>query len=223
MLKKSLFLGLALLMIGLTVVQSQDFAQMEKDLKQVEADLKAGKITPAQAQQKIAEIQQKYLGMSDAAIGGPTGKASTSGTAEGQAQNQRIVDQANRAGQQASQTPQPQQQETFPAGETSGWPSAAIFRQWNIPALRQPAGLTVSYTNGNYGLQIFIKNGTQATIDQLGREIDAAKLQYPSSKSPGQYSRALPKPSGVNEDFYGILINLEDGGVMVNTQRTGGN
>jgi hypothetical protein len=217
--KRVLALVITFMVIGLTIISAQDYAQMEKDLKQVEADLKAGKITPVQAQQQIMAIQQKYLGMSDATIGDPTGRASTSGSAAGQAQNQRIVDQA-------TQTPdwmqQPQQQQAaFPTGKTSGWPSNSILSQCSLPNLRQPAGTTVSYDydTADGRLTVYIKNGTQKTVDDLSNAIVSGNVGAGSPYRGDDYVNiSLKKPSRLTGyDGYYVSINLIDGGVTLST------
>jgi hypothetical protein len=213
--KKVLALVITFMVIGLTVVPqvfAQNLAEMQRELAQVQQDVQAGRITEAQAAIRMNEINQKYLGGAGTIGGMP--QASTSGSAAGQAQNQRIVDEVNRAGQQASQPPQ-QQQSSFPTGATSGWPSNSIFGQCSLPNLRQPAGTTVSYNydSQSRNLTIYIKNGTQRTLDELARAINSSHRG-----GEGEVRLGLQMPSGLRGySNWFVELELRDGGVQMRT------
>jgi hypothetical protein len=223
---KKVFLLIAFAAMALTVVpqaQAQDFAAMQRELQQVQQDLAAGKITEAQAAVRMNEINQRYLG--GAGIIGGTPQGSTSGSDAGQAQNWALRDQAMQQSQQAQQMQQQPQQPQFPTGTTNGWPTAAILNRHSLPGLRQPAGTTVSYTVGTgdevHKLTIYFQGGTQATIDDLARQVQAVPGSARSGYADaGYYSHGLPKPSGLTERGvgYSVVIELQDGGVILKTQ-----
>ena len=59
--KKIIFLAIAFLVIGLTVVQAQDMAAFERELADLQQQLQAGKITMEQFQQKSMEAADRHL------------------------------------------------------------------------------------------------------------------------------------------------------------------
>jgi len=204
--KRIFILAIALFAIGLTVVSAQDYSQMESELLQVQQELQAGRITVIQAQQRIAEIQQRYLGMSDATIGGGSARGSTGSDAASQAQNQRLGEQATQQGMQAIQGQQQRDRDTFlNQGRNSGWPSSSILSQCSLSNLRQPAGTTASY---NYDsterrLDVFIWGGTQAHMDELARTLSGGNNYR--GQSHAYINRPVPSGSG----FYGFSVSLE--------------
>ena len=213
MLKKSIVVLVTLLVVGFVViplVQAQDFAAMQRELEQIQADLAAGRITQEQAALRMNEINQKYLGGAGSVGGMPQG--STSGSAAGQAQNQRIVDQAY----QNSWLPQEQQQESFPTGDSSGWPSASHFTQVSLPNLRQPAGTTVSYDyeSDSRMLSVYIRGGTQAHLDALSREISGGN----DYRGQTQFRITRPLPSGFRgASYFYVDLELQNGGIVLIT------
>ena len=203
------------MVIGLVVLQAQDFAAMQQELLQVQQDLQTGRITETQATIRMNEINQKYLGGAGTVGGMPPG--STSGSAAGQAQNQRIVDQAY----QNPFLPQGQQQESFPTGDRSGWPSASQFTQVSLPNLRQPAGTSVSYNyeSDSRRLAIYIRGGTQAQIDELSREISGGN----DYRGQTQFRITRPLPSGYRgASYFYVDLELRNGGIILNTGGGGG-
>jgi hypothetical protein len=226
--KKILVLAITFMVIGLTAVSAQDFAQMEKDLKQVELDMQAGKITPVQAQQQIMAIQQKYMGFSNATIGDPTGMGQQAQQLDMQQQQyQQQYQQQQQMTQQMMQMMQPQQQqEPFPVGKTAGWPSASIFQQNSLPNLWQPAGTTVSYTYDSPDgfLSVYIKNGTQRTIDELVNAIMQGNVGASSPyRGDGYVTIGLNKPARLRAyDGIYVEIRLIDGGVQLYTSGVAG-
>jgi hypothetical protein len=220
---KKAFCIIIILMIGLAVVSAQDMAGMDRELNQVVDDMSAGRITPVQAQQKIMEIQQKYMGFGDATVGGSAGRASTSGSAAGQAQNRQMAEQAVQMPSWLQSQQEQTQEEEFPAGTNQGWPSASVFRQFSLPNLRQPAGTTASYSTTNTGnLVIYIRNATQTTLDQLAREIDSGTTGQ-GTKWDGGYSRGLPMPSGLKGyNAFRVELELRNGGVILQTIASAG-
>jgi hypothetical protein len=209
-----LTMAIALILIGLIVVPqvfAQNLAEMQRELLQVQQDLQAGRITEAQAAIRMNEINQKYLGGAGSVGGMP--QASTSGSDAGQAQNQRIVDQA-------TQTPnwmqQPQQQQAaFPTGRTSGWPSTSIFQQVSLPNLQQPSGTMVSYDYDSQSrkLTIYIRNGTQRTLDELARAINSSHRGGEEGVRLG-----LQMPAGLRGyNNWFVELELGDGGVTLST------
>jgi hypothetical protein len=225
MMRKIFAMAIALLAIGMTVaplVQAQDYAAMQRELLQVQQDVQAGRITEAQAAIRMNEINQKYLGGAGTVGGMPQG--STSGSDAGQAQNWQIRDQATQQSAQALQQQQQEpQQDSFPVGARTGWPSAAEFRRFNLLNLRQPAGTTVSYDIDNKeGISIYIRNGTQATFDQLAREIESGTSGREGYKDLTLYSHSLPWPSVLGQQSrdtsYYVRVELRNGGVILSTQ-----
>jgi len=218
MFKKNIFFLVTVLLIGVMVapyIQAQDYSQMERELTQVQQDLQAGKITPIQAQQRIAEIQQKYLGMSDATVGGGSPRGSTGSDAASQAQNQQLGQQANRQALQALQSQQAQQQEqqedTLETGQFSGWPSSSIFTQCSMPNLRQPSGTTVSYNYDSQTrtLNIYIRGGTQNHVAELTRAIEAGGKVV--RKVDGTLPiLTLPAPSGARPAVAGTRRDFQE-------------
>jgi hypothetical protein len=69
-----------------------------------------------------------------------------------------------------------QQQQTQQHGESSGWPTAAVFRNWDISNIRQPAGTQSSYTagSGNSSLNIFLTGASANTLQEIRRQIESA-------------------------------------------------
>jgi len=214
MLKKSIALAIALVVVGLTLiplVQAQDFAAMQRELMQVQQDLQTGRITEAQATVRMNEINQKYLGGAGTIGGMPQG--STSGSDAGQAQNWAIRDQATQQAQQAVQQPQ---HDTFETGSTSGWPSNSIFSQCSLSNLRQPAGTTVSYNydSADRRLTVFIRGGTQAHFDELATAISGGN----NYRGQTHIGISRPIPSGLRGyDGYRAELELQSGGIVLRT------
>jgi len=156
MLKKSILLVIALLAIGLTVVQAQDMArleQLERELEQIAARVEArrGSITP-QEQQRITQIQQEILQI----------MGSVYGTVQPGQLNPQYdqMPQPPQLQQQPYQPPQQQaqpQQQTQQQGQNAGWPPASAFQSYfRISPLTQPAGTTARYDGGDRGMEIYL-------------------------------------------------------------------
>jgi YD repeat-containing protein len=223
MLKKSVFLAITLLLAGAVItplVQAQDMAKLEaleKELEQLEAKADRGQLTPADIQ-RMQQIQQEIIQAM-----GPYGNMfqfqpqGSPNTNSGDQQLQQIQQMQQQTLQQNQQMQPRQQQQRLP-GETSGWPSASIFAQCNLPNLRQPAGTTVSYTYNSQArsLAIYVENGTQNIVNELARAIEAdGKATY--KDVPNGYF-VLPAPSGVSlgrNGHYQVTVQLDNGRVEV--------
>jgi hypothetical protein len=221
--KKVLALAIAFMVIGLTVVQAQDRAKLdalERELDQLEAKVDRGQQLTPRDVQRMQEIQQEIIQAM-----GPYGNMfqfqpqGNTNTNDGDRQVQQLQQmQQQTLQQQQNIQPQQQQRNNFPSGDTSGWPTASIFSQCNLPNLRQPAGTTVSYNynSQNRGLSIYIINGTRNTANELSRAIEAdGKATY--KDVPGGYF-VLPAPSGLNisrDGHYQASVLVEDGYVEI--------
>ena len=139
MLKKSLFLVLALLVVGLVLVSAQSAADVQA-MEQLTKDLQAGKITPAEFERRINEL---------------INKAGAQGYEEDTQQIQ----------QQRQQQPQGQDHstqrysKTYP-GATAGWPAASAFRRYgktvSQPNIQTPRGITYSHKTEGEKLIIYV-------------------------------------------------------------------
>ena len=159
MCKKRIFLLIALLAVGLTVVHAGGQAQGQgedqgqamdpgtvEEIERLTKDFQAGKITAPEYQRRMTEIQNRTA-----------------------SRNQGSIDMGNQQRPQVEQQLQQQQaQQTQQQGANAGWPSAAVFRQYEhekLSVLRQPAGTTSSYsTNGEF--IIILSNGNANTVIQ---------------------------------------------------------
>jgi hypothetical protein len=231
---KKFFIVIALAAIGLTLVpsvQAQDTAKLEaleRELEQMEARIEArGGQPTAQEVQRMQQIQQEIIQATGSwgSLMQNTPQQQPRGLSPQQMQQQQ-QQQMQQWQQMQQQQAQPQQPDTFPAGDTSGWPSASQFSQVSLPALRQPVGSTVSYTfrGNNQSLEIFLRGGTQATIDELVRQIQAGTNSgLYRQNQPGNYYQVLPIPSGRRGvDSYQVIIELIDGGVRLASQGRSG-
>jgi hypothetical protein len=234
---KKILMVIALAAIGLTVVpqvQAQDQAKLdalERELAQMEARIEArGGQPTAQEVQRIQQIRQEII----QAMGSwgslmqtvPQQQPQELSPQQMQQQQQQQMQQWQQMQQQQTQ---PQQRDTFPAGNTSGWPSSSTFSQYSLPALRQPAGTTTSYSyrkfnTANDTIIVYIKGGTQSTIDELVRQIQAGTASNLwRQNEPGIYMQNLPKPSNARGmDGYRVEIELQDGGVVLLTRGLAG-
>jgi hypothetical protein len=161
MFKKSILMLAVFLVVGLASVQAQNQARMEqlmREAEQIEARVDARGGTPTvQEMQRLMEIQQELM------LGGYFNNMDVP------------MPQVQQQPQPRQQQQPQQQRDTFPAGQTQGWPSASQFSQVSLPALRQPARLTATYTfdRESQTIEIYIRGGTQATINDLARQIQA--------------------------------------------------
>ena len=213
MLKKSLLLVVALMVIGLAVVpqvQAQNFDEATaREMEQLAADFEAGRITLPEFQRRILEIQSRVSGQNQGAL---------DAARQAQQQQPQILQQQQQAMQQAQRDQQQMQQAQQYPGETRGWPTASIFSQCNLPNLPQPAGTTVSYTYNSQtrNLRLYIMNGTQNNANEITRAIQADG-KATSSNISNEYSYfALPAPSGLRlgrNGHYQVTIEFRDGQV----------
>jgi hypothetical protein len=225
--KKAIGLGIIFLMIVSVCVYAQDFAAMQKELMQVQQDVASGKITQAQAAIRMNEINQKYLGGKGTIGGGSSGEDYGAIGRAQDAQQERYRQQQ----QQAYQTPAWMQEQlqkeqsrqgqyVFPTGEKSGWPLASIFRQCNLPSLRQPAGTTATYTwnPDTYILEIYMQKGTERTANDLLKAVDSKHAD--KSFKNASYGVGLDMPKGLNKNKYNsyrVEVSCEEGGVILRT------
>jgi endonuclease/exonuclease/phosphatase (EEP) superfamily protein YafD len=239
--KKFFILAAALAVIGLTAapeLRAQDMKKLEaleKELEQLEAKVDRGQqLTPREIQ-RMQEIQQEAMQEAMKAAGPYGGllqqsqnqKPAQGMTVEEIERQQQQTLQFQQMMQQSEQQQQQQQREArmYP-GETRGWPGANIFSQCSLPNLRQPAGATASYTYNSQSreLTVYITNGTQNTVDELGRAIDASGKATYKDLSSGYF--VLPMPQGLGgasrNAHYQVLVTLEDGVVKLNAGRRAG-
>ena len=150
MLKKSIFLFIAFVVVGLVVMpkaqaQGIDLATL-REMEQLTTDLEAGRITLPEFQRRMLEIQSRVSG-----------------------QNQGTLD-ATRPTQQQPQLQPPQQQ----AQPQNSWPSSAVFNKFGLGSITQPAGTVASFREDNdryERLRVVIDNGTQAHCDAIGTQL----------------------------------------------------
>lgn len=220
---------MAIGLLAVPQVQAQDMAKLEaleRELQQMEArvDARGGQPTLQEAQ-RIQQIQQEIIQAM-----GPWGAymdmvpAPQQSTPQQMQQMQQMQQQTQQFGQMLQQ-PQ-QQRDTFPAGQTTGWPSASQFSQVSLPSLRQPAGLTATYTfyRESQTIEIYIRGGTQATIDDLARQIQAGTNSnlYRENK-PGSYYQVLSSEErGHVGTSRRVIIELIDGGVSIIANQVSG-
>nr|AGS53033.1 hypothetical protein [uncultured bacterium contig00031] len=212
MFKKSILMLAVFLVVGFASVQAQNQARMEqlmREAEQIEARVDARGGTPTtQELQRLMEIQQELM------LGG---YFNTMDVPTPQVQQQ----------PQPRQQQQPQQQrDTFPAGQTQGWPSASQFSQVSLPTLRQPAGLTATYTfyRESQTIEIYIRGGTQATIDDLARQVQSGtNSNLYRENNPGRYYQVLSSEErGHVGTSRRVIIELIGGGVSIIANQVSG-
>ena len=156
---KKIFLVIALLAIGLTVVSAQNFDEATaREMEQLANDFQAGKITLPEFQRRIMEIQSRV-----------------------ENDNQSAFDMARQAEQprpQQQQQPR-QQQQAQQQGQNAGWPPASAFQgRFKITPLSQPAGTTARYDAFEdrgvvHTLEIFITGGNANTaLQNLKQQVE---------------------------------------------------
>ena len=205
--RKSLILAIALLAVGLMVVQAQDMRRLEQlqaELEQIEARVEArgGNTTPQEAQRAV-QIQQEIL----QALG-PYGEMyqflpqGNTGTNDGDRQLQQI-EQMQRQALQQGQNIQPQQQQIQQQGQNAGWPPASAFQSYfRISPLTQPAGTTARYDGGDRGMEIYLTGGNANTVQQnLKQQVERITgRQMPENRYDGGYIDSIQDPNQRSND-----------------------
>jgi hypothetical protein len=246
--KKALFV-IIILMIGLAFVSAQDTAKLEaleRELEALEAKVDRGQMLTQREIQRIQEIQQEAM-MEAMKAAGPYGNLipqfqqqqnqnAQSMSVEDIQRQQQATQQFQQMLQQGERQEQQRQNEAqmYP-GETRGWPSASIFSQCSMPALRQPAGTNVSYTydSERRTLTLYATNSNQAAFNSLVQAIEnGGKTTYKEFSEEGNTAFfGLPLPSGLDggrrgsghmEVHYQVRIELEGGTItLVSQSRVG--
>jgi hypothetical protein len=160
MLKKSIFLLLALLVFGRALapqVQAQDMAAIAREIEQVTNDFQAGKITLPEYQRRITELQQRAIGANQPNI----------------ERGQQELQQQQR---QPTQQQQPIQQNQQQQSANAGWPPASAFQFQDYPKFSpptQPTGITARYDASGYELVIYLTGGNNNTVlENLKQQIE---------------------------------------------------
>jgi hypothetical protein len=181
--KKNFVLTIALMALGLAFVWAQTQAQ-QQELEQIARRSMNG-LSPQDRQRVIQIMTDVYVaqGMprqqaaalaemaANSMFTADVGEMSPEQRRQFEEQDQSI--QAWEQRQNQPQRPQPQQPQQ--RGEIAGWPTAAIFRNWDISNMRQPAGTQSSYTyNGNDRLVIYLTGVNSNTLQELKRQIETA-------------------------------------------------
>jgi multidrug efflux pump subunit AcrA (membrane-fusion protein) len=196
MLKKIIFLVIALLVVGLAFVSAQDMAklqQLQAELEQIQAraNARGGSFTPQEVQ-RMNEIQNEM--MQAAGIGGSAMQGSSPNAFE-----QQFFDMEQRALQQGQQEQQVRQQQLQReqqqrreeyirehTGTNRNWPVASVYTsRFNISELRQPSGTTASYNTDEsrnaktgsvllMGITIYLHNATDNAVQDIKRQVEAA-------------------------------------------------
>jgi hypothetical protein len=220
---KKIFLAIVFVAIGLTVlpqVQAQT-QQQQQELEQI-ARRSVNGLSPQDRQRTIQIMTDVFVaqGISRQQAASLAEMSAdsmfTADIGEMSAEEQRMFEEQNRAiddfeqrqrqPQQQAQTPQQQQKQP---GETVGWPTAAIFSQWGISNLRQPAGVQPSYSNhgADSGLEVFMTGANANTLQELKRQIESALGQQMHFNANGnEYSGTL---SGNRFLSKSVLLKLE--------------
>jgi hypothetical protein len=186
MLKKHIFVLAALLVIGMVIIplaEAQTQAQ-QRELEQI-AKRSVNGLSPKDRQRVIQIMTDVYVaqGMSkqqaaslaemaaNSMFSTDVGEMTPEQRREFEEQDRMLQDfeQRQNQPQQVQKPQQPQQQ-----GETAGWPAAAMFRNWNISNMKQPAGTQSSYTNSNYKLEIYLTGANSNTLQELKRQIETS-------------------------------------------------
>ena len=221
MLKKSIFLAITFLVIGLTVVQAQTAAQ-QRELEQIAMRSVNG--LSAQDRQRVIQIMTDVYvsqGMSRTQAAQFAGIAAdsmfTSDIGEMSAEQRRQFEEQERSFaelEQRQNQPQPQQQRQL--GETAGWPTATILREFGLSNLRQPAGTQSSYTNEYNRVVTTYLTGTNAnTLQDVKRQIETITRGQMQSNSSNIYF--------MYGDGFLVRIELEGSTLTISlTQSAGG-
>jgi hypothetical protein len=202
MVKKSIFLAIILLVVGLAVVSAQDAAKLEQlqtELLQIEAraNARGGSFTPQEVQ-RMNEIQQEIIQAM-----GPMG-----GLAVPAQPNQQANQQGQQALQQAQQREQQQQQQREQnartdyirehTGTNRNWPAASVLNRYQI-TLRQPSGTTASHTVDRSVLYIYLQNANETAFQNIKQQIETATNTR--MESFGRNGWIARKSTGQNTGF----------------------
>jgi hypothetical protein len=224
MLKKSIFLLVALLVIGTAVapqVQAQDMKKLEalqQELELLEAKVDRGQQLTPQEAQRMLQIQQEILQAM-----GPYGNMFSQEQLN--QMNNQTYQQQQQALERAQQQQQPQQQQPrqqvqSQQGQNAGWPPASAFQgRFKISPLRQPAGTTARYdTLVDSGvvntLNIYITSGNaNGTLQDLKQQIEAITGRQ-MSQSGNDYHGFIPDPNNRNGNIR-FWLKLENNVVVL--------
>jgi hypothetical protein len=220
-------LAIALLAVGLAAVpqvQAQT-RQQQQELEQIARRSVNG--LSAQDRQRVIQIMTDVYvaqGMSRTQAAQFAEMAAdsmfTSDVAEMSPEQRRQFEEQERSlaeleqRQNQSQQPQPQQQRQL--GETAGWPTATILREFGLSNLRQPAGTQSSYTNDNNRVVTTYLTGANAnTLQDVKRQIETITREQMQSNSSNTYF--------MYGDGFLVRIELEGSTLTISlTQSAGG-
>jgi hypothetical protein len=241
--KKVFVLAIALLAVGLTVVQAQDLPprvqELQREAEQLAAKLQRGQGTQADFQ-RIEDISVEMImlmmpGMSRADALAMVRQAATMGYQEDaqSAEARRMIEEQERRQQeqarlsrqleeqerarQAQQQREEEQRRMY-LGNTRGWPTVAMFRAKyeKFASLKQPAGTNASYDYEDGSLySVYLSGGnTNTVIQDLVRQIEAATGQKMTRVDDTHY-KLVPEQSRNSVLEFTIHITLYDGVVML--------
>jgi hypothetical protein len=208
MLRKIILLTITLLVIGLTVVSAQSAADAA-EMQRLTLDWQAGRISFEEYQRRIAEISIRSQG-------GSSGSTS---------------DLERRIQQAEERNAQTYQDEIL--GNTSGWPSASVFRRYGV-TLSQPniADAVYSYTLYGEDLEIYVQfrrnsnsqlpayNTRIQTGETIKRHVEAAVGSMVRGTVDSQSEAQISDPQNRNTNvtrFY-ITVSVETGEAGTNNQ-----
>ena len=186
MLRKSLLLAIAFMVVGLAVVTqvSAQTAAQQKELEQI-AKRSMNGLSP-QDRQRVVQI------MTDMFVAQGMSRQQAAQMAEVSAdtlfltdivetpseitsEQRRQLEEQQRADQRAQQPQQPQQpaqQQQKQQGEVAGWPTQ--IRDWGFANLKQPSGTQSSYTvYETRALEVFLTGANANTFQNIKQQIDA--------------------------------------------------
>ena len=215
--KKSIFLAIALMVVGMTVVQAQTQAQ-QQELEQI-ARRSVNGLSPQDRQRVIQIMTDVYAaqGMSrqqaatyaemaaDTMFSTDIGEMTPEQRRQFEEQERRLAEDEQRRRQ-----PQQPQQQQLP-GDTAGWPTAQL-RDCGLSNLRQPAGIQPSYninTGFRYTLVVFMTGANENTLQDIKRQIEtAAGRQMYFDRSANQYSVQISEATRRTGAIH-VVIRLE--------------
>jgi hypothetical protein len=218
--KKILVLAIALMAIGLTVVQAQTAAQ-QRELEQIARRSMNG-LSPQDRQRVVQIMTDVYVaqGMSrqqaaqiaemsaDSMFMADVGEMDPEMAWQFQEQEERL--RAYEEGQR--QAARPQQSQQSQPGYNAGWPAAQLRGRW--PAwgnLRQPAGTNASYNGeGNWAEVIYLTGANANVLQDLKRQIE----RITGKKMEGSGNRFSVYYRGSNIDG-GSIIDIELSGTQI--------
>ena len=231
MLKKNIFLSLALLMVGLAVVpqvQAQT-QQQQQELEQIARRSVSG-LSP-QDRQRVVQImtdvfvaqgmpRQQAVAMAemsaDSMFSTDIGEMSAAERQQFAEQEDRIqyFNEMPQRQEQARQEEQRRQQEAvmYP-GTNRGWPAAQL-RERGFANLQQPAGTQVSY-NGNANMVeiIFLTGANANTLQALKRQIET--ITRKTMEGSGNNFQVVYRESGSGRMASRSYINIELSGTQI--------